>query len=145
MSTPCDRITQLDVRSKVAPRVHGLIARGPHYCARNAPTACTTNANKGNEMRGLLVALLLLAAAETYYAGYLLSLSDIELDSESVGESGGFQKLELGSGGNDVPVMVRAGSGGSGDQLLGLPAEGGGSRSGGGSGSGAQPFINVVY
>ena len=92
-------------------------------------------------MRALLVALLLLAAAETYYAEYLMLRSDIELDSESVGESGGF---ELGSGGNDVPVMV-AGSGGSGNQLLGLPAEGGGSRSaGGGSGSGAQPFINVI-
>ena len=96
--------------------------------------------NKDDEnMRGLLLTLLLVAAAGTY-AEYLMQRSVVQW--EDVGESGISQELKLGSGAENVPVMLEVPS--SGDGLSTLRTEGGGGA-GSGSGSGGPPFINVVY
>ena len=109
--------------SKLMSRTHPLLA-----CmhARLAPRW----KNKATEMRCLLGALLLLAAAGAY-AEYLLQAASPEWDNIIVGGdtgSGG-----SGSGGSGL-LELREGSG---ELLRGAPGTGFG-----GSGSGA-PFINV--
>ena len=97
--------------------------------------------NKDDEnMRGLLLTLLLVAAAGTY-AEYLMRRSVVQW--KDMGESGLSQELKLGSGAENVPVMAEVPGTASGDGPFTLRAEGGGGGSG--SASGGPPIINVVY